>query len=378
MQRQVHPSVQSSHPFAALIRPPQANPMKSIPTYVRYSIASTLLAACSLLRAQTTTPPTPRGATVQLDPFTVNSEKDRGYRKNNSVTTSRIGIPIDELPQNVQVISSELLSDLNISRADDVFRYSASVTGTQNETGQANLFQLRGFEMPRYYNGVIQANSNSIYGEFTTDNIERVEIAKGAVGLYYGNSSPNGVANYITKKPQFVNRSELLLAGGSYDYLKGLFDVQGVGGAGKEFAYRIIGSATQRAARVNDQQSDTLFIAPSFSFVPSKWFRMDAEYNGTKFHKPFGSLYTANYAINPQYYQDSTNPSQQILDYMKTAYGLADDAAARAKIKERWATGRWNGYLNNWSADIYKMTGTEPFLQNGSTVDWDRFSPEGD
>src|SRR6478609_5270506 len=103
--------------------------MKSIPTYVRYSIASTLLAACSLLRAQTTVPAASADAPVVLDPFTVNSDKDRGYRKNNSVTTSRIGIPISELPQNVQVISSELLSDLNISRADDVFRYSASVTG---------------------------------------------------------------------------------------------------------------------------------------------------------------------------------------------------------------------------------------------------------
>ncbi len=248
-------------------------------------------------------------------------------------------------------------------------------------TGQGNLFMLRGFDMPRYYNGVIKPNSNAIYGEFTTEQYQaRQRSPKGAVGLYYGNSSPSSVANYITKTPQFVNRVDLLLAGGSYNCQEGPR-----GHLGSRWLRTVSSgiasssSATQRDARVNNQHSDTLFIAPSFSFIPSKWIRLDAEYNGTKFSKPYGSLNTWNATINPEYYKDLTNPSQQILNYMKASYGLADDAAARAKIAERWASPRWTTFLNNWSADIFGMTGVEPFLHDlaappiGASL-----SPQGD
>jgi outer membrane receptor protein involved in Fe transport len=315
---------------------------------------------------------------IALGVFEVKSDKDRGYRKTNSVTTSRIGVSVLENPQAVQIISGELLADFNVTRADDVFRYSASVTSTANETGQANLFMLRGFNVPRYLNGMSQANSNSIYGEFTTDNLERVEIAKGAVGLFYGNSSPNGVVNYITKRPQFVNRGSLTLAGGSYGYQKALLDVQHVAGAARELGYRIVASATHREARVNHQQADTLFIAPSFAYVPTRWFRLDAEYNGTQFKKPYGTSSVWNSAINPQYYADIANPSPAILDYMRTRYGAANEAAARALVQSRWATPRFSAFLNNWSLDKLAITGTEPFWQTGSTIDWSRLSPEGD
>ncbi len=93
--------------------------------------------------------------------------------------------------------------------------------------------------------------------------------------------------------------------------------------------------------------------------------------------------------MNPQYWQDVANPSQQLVNYMRNTYGLADDAAARARINERWGytTGNPNGstqgivqnaYMTNWSNDILGMTGTAPYYFTGSTIDWWRFSPRGD
>lgn len=356
----------------------KTNPTPVMPKRSLFAAVAGLIAFGPAADAQPAPANSNADAPIALRAFEVKSEKDQGYRKTNSVTTSRIGVSVLENPQAVQIISGELLADFNVTRADDVFRYSASVTPTTVETGQANLFMLRGFDVPRYLNGMAQANSASIYGEFTTDNLERVEIAKGAVGLFYGNSAPNGVVNYITKRPQFVNRGVLTLAGGSYGYQKALLDVQHVAGAGRALGYRIIASATHREARVNHQQADTLFIAPSFGYAPTKWFRLDAEYNGTRFKKPYGPSNVWNSAINPQYYADIANPSQAILDYMKSRYGAANDAAARALVQSHWATPRFPTFLNNWSTDKLAITGTEPFWMTGSTIDWNRLSPEGD
>lgn len=322
-----------------------------------------------------------RGAedTVVLTKFEVTSQKDRGYRKTNSVTTSRIGVAIVDVPQAIQVISGELLSDFSLNRADDVFQYSSSVVSHKNEIRQANQFQMRGFSMPRYLNGMQWAGGGGTYAYLSNDNIDRVEIAKGAVGLFFGNSSPNGVANYITKRPEFINRTEVNLAAGSYNYAKTLLDTQGVAGRDRALAYRLIASWGTQDARINDSHAETLFVAPSITFRPSSIFKAEVEVNHTKFKQPYLTATTSwTGAINPQYIQDITNPSPAILDYFKRTFRLTTDAQALAMVTQRWVTPAWNTFNINWQSDKLAITGTEPFFNAGSTVDWWRFSNEGD
>lgn len=316
---------------------------------------------------------------VALSAFEVNSNKDRGYRRTNSITTSRIGIAISDVPQAIQVIPSELLDDMSINRTDDVFLYSSSVVSHKNEVRQANQFQMRGFSMPRYLNGMQLAGGNGTPASPYSDNIERVEIAKGAVGLFYGNSSPNGVANYITKRPQFINRTTLLIAGGSYDYARTVLDTQAVLIPRLALAYRLITAAGKQDSRINSQYSDYNFIAPSFTIQPTSTLKAEVEYNFTRFRQPYQTA-TASWtgAINPEYEKDINNPSSEILNYFKTRYNLATDALARAKLQERWITPAWNVFNINWQSDKLAITGTEPFFNKGSKVDWWRFSNEGD
>lgn len=329
-------------------------------------------------RSSSVTPaPSSREEAVVLTPFEVNSPKDRGYRRTNSVTTSRIGVSISEVPQAIQVISGEMLSDFSLNRADDVFQYSSSVVSHKNEMRQANQFQMRGFAMPRYLNGMQWVTGT--YPYLSNDNIDRVEIAKGAVGLFFGNSSPNGVANYITKRPEFIERTDVTVAGGSFGYAKSLLDTQRVFSRNAGLAGRLIASWGAQDARINHQHAENLFIAPSLVISPSPGFKAEIEFNHTKFKQPYltaTSSWTA--AINPQYLRDITAPSQEILNFFKATYRLATDAQALAKVQERWVAPAWNVFNINWQNDKLAITGTEPFFNMGSTVDWWRFSNEGD
>lgn len=329
------------------------------------------------------------GAVVKLSPFEVQAEKDYGYRKSSTVTTSRTAIPIVENPQSVEILSGELLRDMAVTLPSQVFRYSSTVLVGESEVGQAGLYTLRSFQLPIFYNGVALASSFSLTPTVPVDNLDRVEIAKGPVALYYTNSTPNGVANYVTKKPQFVNATEVRFTAGSFEYYKALMDTQYVISKEHGLAMRLISSYQSMNGRVDGQKNNTLvFVDPSFTWRPNDKFSMTAEYATSQQNLPYAT-FEWNYAMNPKYWQDVMNPSAAIVSYMKTAYNLADDAAARAKINERWGypTGNPNGstqgivqnsYMTNWSNDIMGMTGTAPYYFTGSTIDWWRFSDRGD
>lgn len=321
--------------------------------------------------------PATNNDTVVLTPFEVSAENEFGYRRLSTVTSSRAAVPIIREPLAIQVISGELLKDFSVTDAYHVFRYSASVTVGENEVGQSGIVTMRGFQMPRYFNGAGFSSAGGLNPYLVMDNIDRVEIAKGAQGLFYGNSTPNGVANYITKKPQFTTANSLQLTYGSYNFNKAVVDMQG------EFkdhamAWRLITSYYERDGRVNEQHRSTVFVAPSFVYRPNSKFQFEAEINYSQQKIPYGT-FARDFAINPQFYTDLTSPSQAILDFMKTKYSLATDAAAKAKVEERYGRNQqWNAFLVNWQADTLERTGLQPFQFTGDTINWLRYSPDGD
>ena len=357
--------------------------MKTIPT--PYVIAGTSLALVmsAALCAQTAATGSNRPAAanengpVVLSPFEVSADNDLGYRKLTTVTTSRVGVPILREPLAIEVISGELLKDFSVTDDYHVFRYTSSVTVGENEVGQAGIVTMRGFQMPRYFNGVSFSSAGGLNPYLVMDNIDRVEIAKGVQGLFYGNSTPNGVANYITKKPQFTNATSLEMAAGNFNYQKAVLDLQGVV-RDHPVGWRLISSYLNRDGRVNEQHREELLIAPSFTYRPSPKFEFSGEVNYSRQRIPYGT-FARDFAINPQFYEDLTNPSPEILSFMRTKFGLANDTAARARVTERYgATQQWNAFLVNWQADTLERTGKQPFQFTGDTVNWLRYSPDGD
>lgn len=348
----------------------------------RLTVSFALITATGVIAQSTPpslAPSSVANSTVVLSPFEVSTGKDYGYRKLNTITTSRIGVSILEAPQAIEVISGELLSDFRITSADSVFRYTSSVLAGESEIAQANRFVSRGFELPRYFNGVRITEPGAVQPFLPVDNVERVEIAKGPVGLFYGNSTPNGVANYVTKRPQFKTATDVELTGGTYAFRKASLDSQGVIGTEGKAAYRVVAATQRGEGRINHQENSYTFVAPSIVIRPWKNIEVNAEYNATTFRQTFPSTaQTWNYFINPQYWQDVTNPSQDLLNKIKSTFSLATDDLARARIQTRWVVPSFQTYLLNWSADYLTMFGTEPFLGTGTKVDWWRFSGEGD
>jgi|GEM_PF-1155739 len=357
---------------------PRDKPMKKSLRTLFTAVAG-WLAATSAADAQTATTPA-RDDAVVLSPFSVATTKDSGYRKLSSVTTSRIGVSLYEAPQAIEIISGELLRDLGYNSIREVYDYTSSVTVNKQETRQNGSFKLRGFQLPNFINGVqVAANSNGP-GFVSTDNVDRVELAKGPVGLFYGNSSPNGVSNTVTKRPESVNRTTTEVSVGSYGLLKGVVDTQSVVSREYGIAYRIIAAANNSQTRL-DQDTGYHMYAASLVIKPNDKIEVQAEFNSTTYKQAYSAVSAWNFLVNPLYYQQVANPDQTMLNYIKTRYSATDDAAARVVIANRWGINgpKNNTYLNtNWTADNFGAYGKIVYPFSGSRTVWSRYSPDGD
>ena len=361
-------------------KPPKMTTSRNI-----IAIAVAWIASAVTGNAQITSATNASDDVVVLHPFEVTAKGDLGYRKLGTVTSSRVGVQLIKEPLAIEVISSELLKDFSVSEASHVFRYTSSVTVGEGEIGQAGIFTMRGFQMPRYLNGVRISSASSIEPFLDMENIDRVEIAKGSVGLFFANTTPNGVANYVTKTPQFIAANSLRLSYGSYNYSKVSLDMQNVIKE-RNIAWRLISAFYAHDGRVNDTDRETLLIAPSVTYRPNSKLEISAGLNYTDQKNPWGAANVQNWqmAINPQTYIDLTNPSPAILNFMKNKYALTTDAEARAKVEQRYGKGVQTGlsgiqgWNTNWQSDTFERTGVVPHIVTGSTIDWGRFSPAGD
>jgi len=173
-----------------------------------------LLGSTSLLAQSETTPTTTAEAkdVIKLSEFDVVSSSVAGYRTSNSITATGIGAPIIYAPVPINVLTGDLLKDLNYMQMNQVLAY---VPGFQTSSYESTI-QIRGFlTLQIYRNGFYRRAT------FPTWNLDRIEVIKGADSVFYGVVRPGGIVNYITSKPSFTGSFEdLTISMGSDSYLK--------------------------------------------------------------------------------------------------------------------------------------------------------------
>lgn len=177
----------------------------------------------------------------------------------------RGNVPAKELPQAIQVIDSEQLQNLSISRFQDALDFSASIARQNNGGGLWDSFSLRGFpgneNMPSGYliNGFSAGRGFS--GHRDVSNIAYIDILKGPGSALYGRSEPGGTINMVTRKPQFTSEGYLKLTSGRFsqhrlegDYSNGLTE---------QLAFRISGAVQDYGSFRDEVTSDKQVLTPS-------------------------------------------------------------------------------------------------------------------
>lgn len=235
------------------------------------------------------TPSTPVSSddTVVLSPFVVSTSADKGYLAGNSVSATRIDSPIKDLPFTISAFTEQFISDIGARELPDIVAYAAGVTSGAKEFTQGNTrFSIRGFD------GDTPPQRNGFVGNRYVDsaNIQRVEVVKGPASLLYGQITPGGAVNYITKRPTDTEFTNLRGEVGTDGYWRTVFDHNQP--MGKMFQARLILAGENGFRWSENNRSTSTLVAPSLVFkpIPAVSFVIDYEWAKRRETPPAGML----------------------------------------------------------------------------------------
>ncbi len=178
---------------------------------------------------------------IQLGPITVEGKTpERSYKASTSIVRgNRLGQTVLETPRAVSVVTRSLLDDQQPDNEVDVLRNVSGVSRTNDFQGTYQRFQLRGIDADNartYLRDGYRFTHQSDPGLY---NIERIEVIKGPNAIDFGQSTPGGFINYVTKKPRDEERYALELTAGSFDQYQGAIDLTGPLNEAKTVLYRL-------------------------------------------------------------------------------------------------------------------------------------------
>jgi vitamin B12 transporter len=140
------------------------------------------------------------------------------------VSATRFDIPLDQSPASVSVIGSEDMEQKQIERVSDALREVPGLSVVQTGTaGQLTSVFMRGLpseDMQVLLNGIPinQGLSGAMnFADFTTDDIDRVEVVRGPQSTIYGPHALAGVIQIFTKQGTGTPGVLFAAEGGSYD-----------------------------------------------------------------------------------------------------------------------------------------------------------------
>lgn len=178
---------------------------------------------------------------VVMDPFSVSASSNVGYGAQSTSTSGAIVQAYIDVPQTVNVLTSEFMQDLNLDNSRLALSYVPGVFAFSSINPGA--YYARGSSLnASYIDGMVLSGSSpgsSDFGSFDlpTEFFDRIEVVKGPSSAAFGLGEPGGIINYVSKTPSFVNQTLISIAGGDNSNYRFVADTQGYHG---DLAYRLV------------------------------------------------------------------------------------------------------------------------------------------
>ena len=160
--------------------------------------------------------------------------------KEISIQASRTEQKLKNLPQKVEIISSELIRSLPADNLAELLKRTTNLDIIQYPGLSASV-GMRGFSPSAHarsytlllINGKPAGTTN--LAAINLDNVEQIEVIKGSYSVLYGSDAMGGVINIITKHASDVPEGHITIESGSFGYrkLSGNF----TGNSGEKLSY---------------------------------------------------------------------------------------------------------------------------------------------
>lgn len=214
----------------------------------------------------------------QLQEVVISSTKKQ-YKVDTTSLSLRLGEPLIEIPQNIQVVTNKVLSDQQVvSMSDGLIR---NVSGAVRLEHWGDLYAnitMRGSQIQAFRNGFNVVGS--YWGPLTEDMsfVDHIEFVKGPAGFMLANGDPSGLYNVVTKKPTGITKGEASFTLGSFDLFRGTLDLDGKLSKDGKLLYRLNVMGQNKASHRPYEYNDRYSIAPVISYQVDEKTKLTAEY----------------------------------------------------------------------------------------------------
>lgn len=215
----------------------------------------------------------------QLEEIVISGSADR-YTADRVSSSLRLTTPLLETPQNIQIVTNDMLKDQQvISMSDGLIR---NVSGAVRQEHWGDLYTnivARGSQVQAFRNGFNVVSS--YWGPLTEDMsfVDHIEFVKGPAGFMLSSGDPSGLYNVVTKKPTGINKREVSLTAGSFGLLRSAIDLDGKVTKNGKLLYRLNLSAQNKNSFRANEYNDRYVIAPVISYEVTKNTKVTLEYN---------------------------------------------------------------------------------------------------
>ena len=138
---------------------------------------------------------------AQLSEIVVIGDRD-GYKADKTSQSLRLQSPLLETPQNIQIVTKDILKDQQvISMSDGLVRNVSGAVRLEHWGDLYTNITARGSQLQAFRNGFNVVNS--YWGPLTEDMsfVDHIEFVKGPAGFMLANGDPSGLYNVVTKTP---------------------------------------------------------------------------------------------------------------------------------------------------------------------------------
>ena len=322
----------------------------------------------------------------ELQQVEITGRKEKTYKTTGSFI-GKIENQLKDIPQSVSYASKELIADQGLMRVGEVVKNFSGV----NQFSFYDDLTIRGFRMngqtnTQLLNGL--RTSTGFWKQSLANYLERVEVLKGPSSALFGNASPGGVVNRVTKKPLDETRRSISMSLGSFNTFRGLADFTGPATKDSTLLYRV-NVGYENADSFRDLMFDrNLVVAPSLTFIPSDKTRInfDLVYTDSKSRLDRGqpifgsfdlnstpqslSLNTANDYLNELTYNATVSINHKISDilslnasYLKTGYS---EDLSEHRTSNAYAVDALGAPINNLAGMLIQVRKRKRYIDNFS------------
>lgn len=197
-----------------------------------------------------------------------------GYVAARGTAGTKTDTPLIEIPQSVSVLTRDRLDNQAVDSLAQALRYSAGVQGEAfGFNPRAASIRMRGFDVTSVGLDDLQLRTATDTGEAYNPEVygaERIEVLRGPASVLYGQTSPGGIVNFITKRPTAEPLREVILEAGNFDRREGRLDLSGPVVEDGSLLYRLTGLVRDSDAQVDFTPDDRVYFAPALTWKPGE------------------------------------------------------------------------------------------------------------